>query len=507
MTAPTFPLLSTYRYSSNDPSKRWTVENPATGKVLTTIQGGDSSTIDTAVKASQIAFQERWRPLTQAERGAYLLRCADELEKHIDELATLLCMENGKPFQDAKLFDCNFLVGVFRFFGGLVGKLPSQFYDRGSVYTTVMHEPYGVCVGILPFNWPPIHTGGKVAPALAAGNTFILKPGEQAPLTVLRIVEILEGVLPKDVLQVVPGLGPEVPQALVTHPLVKKVSFTGSTAAGAAVARTASDTITPVALELGGKNSLTIFDDADFDSAVRTALEGAFFNKGEACTASSRILVQRGIHDRFVEKLAAGVKRIKMGNGLDASTHVGPQVSKAAQERLLEYIVLGEKEGARIAAQAQLPTDPECRDGFFVPATLFADVTEDMRIAQEEMFGAIVTVTPFDTFEDAVRITNSVDYGLTAVVFTNDQLKANRFVRVVESGMVWVNNYNRNVIGTPFGGVKHSGYGREHSIETLYEWTQPKAVHSLSGIVENREWRGVVDIFGVSGSEVVSDRK
>ncbi|KAI1380720.1 dehydrogenase [Hypoxylon crocopeplum] len=485
MAIPTFPEVSTYRHSSNDTSKRWTVENPATGKVLTTIQGGDSTTVDAA-------------------RATYLLRCANEIEKHVDELATLLCLENGKPAQDAKMFDCGFLVGAFRYFGGLVGKLPSQFYDRGSVYTTVMHEPYGVCAGILPFNWPPIHTGGKLAPALAAGNTFILKPGEQAPLTVIRIVEILEKVLPKDVVQVVPGgLSPEVPQALIKHPMVKRVSFTGSTAAGAAVARAASDTVTSVALELGGKNALTIFDDADFDIAVRTALEGAFFNKGEACTASSRLLVQRGIYDRFVEKLAAGVRQIKMGNGLDPTTHVGPQVSKAAKLRLLDYIALGEKEGARIAAQAPMPSDPECKDGFFIPATLFADVREDMQIAREEMFGAIVTVTPFDTFEDAVRIVNSVDYGLTSLVFTKDQLKANRFVRAVEAGMVWVNNYNRNVLGTPFGGVKLSGYGREHCIETLYEWTQPKAVHVASGIGEVREWRGVTDIFGVNGSEIV----
>ncbi|KAI2469476.1 dehydrogenase [Annulohypoxylon bovei var. microspora] len=497
------PELSTYRYSCNDASKRWAVENPATGKVLTTIQAGDSGTVDAAVHASQVAFTERWRPLTHAERASYLLRCADELEKHVDEIATLPCLENGKPFQDAKVFDCNFLVSIFRFFGSLVDKLPSQFYDRGSLYSTVTHEPFGVCVGILPFNWPPIHTGGKLAPALAAGNTFILKPGEQAPLTVIRIVEILEGVLPKDVVQVVPGLGPEVPQALVTHPLVKKVSFTGSTAAGAVVARTASDTITPVVLELGGKNALVVFNDADFDAAVRTALEGAFFNKGEACTATSRILVQEEIYERFVEKLAAGVKQIKMGNGLNPKTHVGPQVSKAAQERLLKYISLGQKEGARIAAQAQLPSDPECKDGFFVPATLFADVGEDMHIAKEEMFGSIVTITPFGSFEDAVRIANSVDYGLTAVVFTKDQLKANRFVRSVEAGMVWINNYNRNVVGTPFGGVKHSGYGREHCIETLFEWTQPKTVHAPSGLKDIREWRGVADIFGVQGSEVV----
>ena len=389
MAAFKFPELSTYHYSCEDESKRFAVENPATGKVITTIQAGDEKTVESAVQASQEAFEQRWKPLTPRERATYLLRCADELEKHLDDLATLLCMENGKPKQDARAFDCNFVVGSFRYFGSLCDKLPSEFYDRVAMYCTVFHEPYGVCCGILPFNWPPIHTGGKLAPALAAGNTMILKPGEQAPLTVLRICEILESVLPKDVVQIVPGLGAEVPQALVNHPLVKMVSFTGSTAAGAAVAKSASSSITPVVLELGGKNAFIVFDDADFDWAVRDAIEGAFFNKGEACTASSRLLVQRGIYDKFVEKLAAGVKQIKAGNELDPKTHIGPQVSKTQQKRVLDYIALGEKEGARIAAQAALPTDPECKDGFFAPATLFADVREDMRIAKEEMFGTI----------------------------------------------------------------------------------------------------------------------
>ena len=384
-----FPELSTYKYSCKDEDKRFAVENPATGKVITTIQAGDEKTVDNAVHASQEAFEQRWRPLTPRERSIYLLRCADELEKHLDELATLLCMENGKPQQDARTFDCNFLVGVFRFFGSIVDKLPSEFYDRGAMYCHVFHEPYGVCCGILPFNWPPIHTGGKLAPALAAGNTMILKPGEQAPLTVIRMVEIVQSVLPKDVVQLVPGLGAEVPQALITHPLVKMVSFTGSTAAGAAAAKTASASITPVVLELGGKNAFIVFDDADFDHAVRDAIEGAFFNKGEACTASSRLLVQRGIYDKFVEKLASGVKQIKAGNGMDPKTHVGPQVSRAQQKRVMDYIDLGKKEGARVAAQARLPLNPECKDGFFAPATLFADVTEDMRISKEEMFGTI----------------------------------------------------------------------------------------------------------------------
>ena len=280
-------------------------------------------------------------------------------------------------------------VGAFKYFAGIVDKLPSQFYDRGSMYCTVFHEPYGVCCGILPFNWPPIHTGGKLAPALAAGNTMILKPGEQAPLTVMKMVEILQTVLPENVVQAVPGLGSEVPQALITHPLVKMVSFTGSTAAGAAVAKAASESITHVVLELGGKNAFIVFDDADIENAVRDALEGALFNKGEACTAASRILVQRGVYDKFVQRLGEGVKKIRAGDGLKPETHVGPQVSRAQQKKVMEYIELGKKEGAKLVAQASLPSDEECKEGFFAPASLFSDVTEDMRIAQEEMFGTI----------------------------------------------------------------------------------------------------------------------
>lgn len=289
MTTFDFPQLSTYRYSCKDESKRFAVENPATGKTITTIQAGDADSVDHAIQASQKAF-EQWRLVSPRERSLYLMRCADELEKHLDDLATLLCMENGKPQQDARAFDCNFLVGAFRFFAGIVDKLPSQFYDRGAMYCTVMQEPYGVCCGILPFNWPPIHTGGKLAPALAAGNTMILKPGEQAPLTVIRMVEIIEKVLPKNVVQIIPGLGSEVPQALITHPLVKMVSFTGSTAAGAAVAKTAAASITPVVLELGGKNAFIVFDDANFDSAVRDAIEAAFFNKANSAIYSLQMI-------------------------------------------------------------------------------------------------------------------------------------------------------------------------------------------------------------------------
>ncbi|KAK4503239.1 hypothetical protein PRZ48_006667 [Zasmidium cellare] len=491
----TFPSLSTYEYSNTNPTNRFPVENPATGHTITTIQAGDSSTVNTAVHRSQEAFLS-WRELSPTERSQYLFRCAAELDKHADDIATLLTLENGKPLADAKAGDVFFLINIFRFFGGLVDKLPSQFYDRGVTTATVIHEPFGVCAGILPFNWPPIHCGGKVAPCIAMGNTMILKPGEQAPLTVMRIVEILQGVLPKDVVQVVPGLGVEVPQALIDHPLVKMVSFTGSTAAGAKTAETAARSVTKTVLELGGKNAMVVCEDADLEDAVRTAVAGAFFNKGEACTATSRFIVQEGVYEKFVAALAKGVERLKVGDGMDPSVHVGPQVSKAQQKRVLDYIELGKQEGAKLVAQAPLPSEPACKEGFFVQPTLFADVTGSMRIFQEEMFGPVASITPFTHPTDAIQLANSVPYGLTASIFSSNSLLATRLTRALDAGMIFVNNYHRMAIGVPFGGMKHSGYGREHCIETLYEWAQPKTVHAVSGRGKVPQWRAVGDVFG-----------
>ena len=498
-----FPTVSVFQWSCNDDSKRFSVENPATGRVITIVQAGDAATTEKAVQASQLAFEEEWRWRSPQERSVLLLRVADKLEEHKNELAILLCIENGKPKQDALHFDLVFLVKSFRFFGSLVDKLPSEFYDQGNVYSSVIYEPHGVCAGILPFNWPPIHTGAKLAPALAAGNTMILKPGEQAPLTVMRIVDIINTILPPGVVQVVPGLGPEVPQALCTHPLVKMVSFTGSTAGGAAVSKSASANITPLCLELGGKNALVVFDDADCDQAVRDTLEGAFFNKGEACTATSRVLVQQGIHDRFVSHLAAGVRMLRTGNGLNDSTHVGPCVSKPQQQRVEEYLRIGEEEGASIASQAPLPSDPECASGFFVQPTLFTNVTRDMTIAQDEVFGPMVAVISFSDEDEAISIVNESKYGLTSAVYTQNMERALRCSRRIDAGVVFLNNYYRQFLGTPFGGLKESGYGREHCIETLREWSRAKNVRIPSGLGKVPAWRGVVDIYGEKGSEVV----
>ncbi|KIX92912.1 uncharacterized protein Z520_11388 [Fonsecaea multimorphosa CBS 102226] len=501
---PSFGPVTRYPLSSDDPAHQFEVHNPATGDVITTVQGAGVLEVERAIATAQKAYEE-WRWVSPSQRAIYLNKAADHLAAHFDELAYLLSAENGKPVAQARDYDINFLVLVFRYFGSLIDKLPGELYDKGGVYTSVLREPFGVVVGILPFNWPPLHAGGKAAPAIAAGNTIILKPGEQAPLTVLRVVELLQEVLPPGVVQAIPAQGIAVPQALISSPHVKKVSFTGSTRGGAGAAALAAQSITPMVLELGGKNALIVFDDADLDLAVSSAIDGGFFNKGEACTASSRVLAQKGIYDKFIRRLGAAVRRLKVGDGSNPQTHIGGQITKQHQQRVEEYIRIGAEEGAKIFAQAPKPTDPRLAKGFYVQPTLFTGVTRDMRIAKEEVFGPVVAVIQFETYEEAISITNDSDYGLVAAVFTQDHTKALRASREIDVGIVYINNFSRLVLGTPFGGAKQSGYGREHCIETLRDYSRAKAVHVPSGIGPVPRWRVLDDITANLSDEETGD--
>ena len=420
-----------------------------------------------------------WKERPPRQRGRYLRKAAEVIRAHADEIAALESLEMGKPITQSRQFDVEAAISIFDYFGSLVEVLPSQARDYGPVFDVTTLEPFGVIAGIVPFNWPPIHTAGKTAPALAVGNAIVLKPPEQTPSVVLRMVELIQSVLPsdlaKDLVQVVPGAG-TVGAALAGHPLVGKVSFTGSPQTGSAVLRTAADNLTPTLMELGGKNPLLVFDDADLQDALVAAIDGGFFNQGEACTASSRILVQDTIFAEFESRLATAVSRLRVGDGADPATDVGPLVTAAQQKRVLDYLDIGVAEGARIAAQAPLPSDPRLANGFYVPPTLLTDVTPDMRVATEEIFGPVVTLIPFSGEDEAVRIANGTQFGLVAAVFTQDSDRILRVGRQIRAGTVFVNNYVRVAVGTGFGGIGHSGFGREHAQETLAEYGYHKTV-------------------------------
>lgn len=475
-------------WSAASAEHTFAVEDPATGSAIAAVRGASAAEVDAAVHRARRAYLQTWRHVDARERGALLQECSRVILKHADELAALETLEMGKPLHISRTFDVQFCVNSFAFYAGLADKQPGAAFDLGPVLAHTVHEPYGVVAGILPFNWPPIHVAAKTAPALAAGNVVILKPPEQDPLTVMRIGELLAGVLPPDVVQVLPGSGPEVGAALAGHPLVERLSFTGSTATGRAVLKLAADAMTPVTLELGGKNPFLVFADADLDAAVRAAIEGAFFNQGEACTAASRLLVDEKVHDEFVERFSALVRRLRVGAGGDPRTHVGPMVTAAHQKKVQAAIDRAVAEGATVAATAPVPDDRTLVGGFWVAPTAFTDVTPSMQVVQEEIFGPVTVVLPFSDEAQAVDLANDTPYGLLAAVFTSDGRRAGRVSRSLEAGVVLVNNFNRAVLGTPFGGYKDSGYGREHAIESMLDFTRVKNIREPSGIGTIPEW-------------------
>lgn len=467
--------------------ERFTVLEPSTARELAVVDACDAADVDAAVASSRRAFAE-WRDRPVRERAQLLRGVAERIRAHADELAELECRENGKPRRDARQFDINYAHATFDYFAGIVGTLHGEVVPQGPIEARVVREPYGVVGAILPFNWPPIHFAAKCAPALAAGNTVVIKPGEQAPLTVLRLVELANEVLPPGVLNAVTGI--EAGAALAAHPDLGRLTFTGASDTGRKVMAAAAQTLTLPTMELGGKNALVVFPDADLDLTLAAALEGMFFNQGEACTATARLLVHDEVHDEFLERFAAATLRLVVGDGLDDATDIGPMVDRRQQERVLSYIDVGVEEGARIVARGEVPADERLSGGFFVAPTVFADVRPDMRIAQEEIFGPVACFMRFSTEDEAVEIANGTRYGLTAAVFTGDGPRADRVARRLEAGMVFVNNYFRaSLLGSPFGGVKDSGFGREGAPETLLEFTRSKNVRFPSQIGEVPVWQ------------------
>jgi acyl-CoA reductase-like NAD-dependent aldehyde dehydrogenase len=462
------------------------VAEPATGREIARVVSGDAQLVAQAVADSRRAFAQ-WRVLAPRERGRLLALVAAKIREHLDELAELEAREVGKPRRDALRFDLSFCHAGYDYYAGLADTLHGEILDQGPIEARVVYEPYGVVAAILPFNWPPIHFTKKSAPALAAGNTVIIKPGEQAPLTVLRLVELANEVLPPGVLNAVPGIGAG--PALSAHPRVERITFTGATETGRRVLRSAAEHLTFATMELGGKNAVMVLADADLELAVDVVLEGMFYNQGEACTSTARILVHDSIHDEFLERFSRATERLVVGDGLDPRTDIGAMVDASARDRVLGHLQRGLREGARVAAQGAVPTDDRLQGGYWVAPTVLADVTPSMSIAQEEIFGPIACVMRFSGEDEAVEICNGTRYGLTAAICTSDEARAYRIAQRLEVGMVFVNNYMRRAfLGSPFGGQKDSGFGRENAVETLHEFVRSKNIRFPSGRGEIPSW-------------------
>jgi acyl-CoA reductase-like NAD-dependent aldehyde dehydrogenase len=462
------------------------VVEPATGREIARVVNGDERLVAEAVADSRRAFAG-WRALAPRERGRLLRLVAAKIREHLDELADLEAREVGKPRRDALRFDLSFCHAGYDYYAGLADTLHGEILDQGPIEARVLYEPYGVVAAILPFNWPPIHFTKKCAPALAAGNTVIIKPGEQAPLTVLRLVELANEVLPAGVLNAVPGVGAG--PALSAHPRVERITFTGATATGQRVLRSAAEHLTFATMELGGKNAAIVLADADLDLALKVVVEGMFYNQGEACTSTARILVHESIHDEFLERFGSAAQQLVVGDGLDPETDIGAMVDAAQRDKVLGYLQQGLSEGARVVAQGRLPTEERLQGGFWVAPTVLADVTPSMTLAQEEIFGPIACVMRFRDEDEAVEICNGTRYGLTAAIITTDEARAYRIAQRLEVGMVFINNYMRRAfLGSPFGGQKGSGFGRENAVETLHEFVRSKNIRFPSGRGEIPTW-------------------
>ncbi len=467
------------RWVDADDGARLDVFNPATGEVIATAPDSKRADVERAIDAARHAFDggSWWPGTSERERGRILLRAAQIVHRDLERLARLEALDAGKPIGDAR-DDIADVAYMFEYFGGWATKIHGDVLPIGpDAMSFVMKEPVGVAVGITPWNYPMMMSAQKVAPAIAAGCTFVLKPPEQTPLTSLEIARILEEAgLPAGVLNVVTGFGETAGAPLVESPRVDKVGFTGSKEVGQLIMRNAADTLKGVTLELGGKSPNIVFADADFEAAVEGSCNGVFWNMGENCSAGTRVFVERAIYDDALAAMVERTNTVKLGDQFDEETTMGPLISKEQRARVERYIEIGMDE-AKLAVQGDRPADPRLANGYWVPPTIFADATNDATIAREEIFGPVMTVIPFSEVEEVVRMSNDNEYGLAAAVWTNDITKALTVARALRVGTVWINGTQAAPVEAPWGGYKRSGIGRELGVQGVEDYLESKHVH------------------------------
>jgi aldehyde dehydrogenase (NAD+) len=470
-------LLINNEWRDASGGKTMEVVNPATEEVCATVSSGTRDDVDAAVQAARAAFDGPWGRLSARERGRFVSRLADRLMEKADEVARLETLHNGKPIFESRQIEIPAAAECFEYYAGWADKVMGETIPvKGNYLTYTLREPLGVVAAIVPWNFPLLLAAWKVAPALACGNVVILKPASQTPLTAIALGEIaVEVGLPPGVLNVITGPGSSVGQAIVEHPGIDKIAFTGDTSTGKGIMKAAADTLKKITLELGGKSPNIVLADADVDAALRGATTGIFYGKGEVCAAGSRLLVDRSIKDEFMEKLAARAKKMVAGDPLDPKTRYGALASKKQLETVQRYVEVAKQEGASLVAgggRADIGTGK----GYFFQPTVFDKVTPEMTIAREEIFGPVLATIEFSDLDEAIARANDSQYGLAAAVWTRDVKKAHYVARRLQAGTVWINTYNVYDTAAPFGGYKASGFGREMSAHALEHYTQVKSV-------------------------------
>ncbi|HEX8459065.1 MAG TPA: betaine-aldehyde dehydrogenase [Pyrinomonadaceae bacterium] len=465
--------------------KTFQTPNPSTGETLAEVAEADKADVDKAVAAARRAFEGKWSKMSARDRGRLIYKLSQLIEARSQELAALETADNGKPIKESMYIDLPGVVENFEYFAGWATKIEGETIPvPGQMFNYTLREPLGVCGQIIPWNFPLLMAAWKLAPALAAGNTIVLKPAEQTPVTALELGKLIqEAGFPDGVVNIVPGFGETAGAALASHPGIDKIAFTGSTEVGKVIARTAAENLTKVSLELGGKAPNVVFADADIEQAVNGAMMGIFFNQGQVCCAGSRLFLDERIKDEFLARFKERAERVKVGDPMDKTTQMGPQVSEEQLARITSYVEIARGEGATVFAGGAPPElEGNFKNGYFFRPTVFSEVQNSMRVAQEEIFGPVVSVITFTDEKDLVRQANDTIYGLSAGIWTKDITRAHRFAKEVKAGTVWINTFNMMNAASPFGGYKQSGYGREMGRHALELYTHVKSVWvDLSG--------------------------